>query len=98
MDPQNSSPNWSLCRDIESYVVIEPPIFVSSFVVASRFSVATFSLGLFLICVMTHFVDVTTYISFNSLVIVVTEMPCVVTSNLFAPSSHGLVLLEFIAI
>ena len=96
MDPQNYGPNWSLCRDIESYVVIEPPIFVASFVVASYFSVATFSLGLFLICVTTHFVDVATYISFSGLVIVATEMPCVVTSNLFAPSSHGLVLLEFI--
>ena len=58
VDPQNSGPIWSLCHDIESSVATEPPVFVASSVIASRFSVATFSLGLFLICVATYFVDV----------------------------------------
>ena len=57
MDPQNSSLNWSLCRDIEIYVATEPSVFVASSVLASRFYVATFSLGLFLICVVTYFVE-----------------------------------------
>ena len=60
MDFQNYGPNGSLCRDIESYVVREPPVFVASSIVASHFSVATFSLGLFLICVATYFIDVAT--------------------------------------
>ena len=60
VDPQNSGSNWSLCQDIESFVVTELPVFVASSVVASRFSVATFSLGLFLICDATYFVNVAT--------------------------------------
>ena len=60
VDPQNSGSNWYLCRDIESSVAIEPVVFVPSSVVASHFSVATFSLGLFLICVVTYFADVAT--------------------------------------
>ena len=60
VDLQNSGPNWSLCHNIESSVATEPPVFVASSVVASRFFVATFSLGLFLICVATYFVDVVT--------------------------------------
>ena len=60
MDPQNYGLNWSLCRNIESYVATKPPVFVASSVLASRFSVATFSLGLFLISVATYFVDVMT--------------------------------------
>ena len=60
VDPQNSGLNWSLFHDIESSVVTEPPVFVTSSVVASHFSIATFSLGLFLICVVTYFVDVVT--------------------------------------
>ena len=60
VDPQNSGPNWSLCRDIESSVMTEPPFFVAFSVVASYFSIATFSLGLFLICVATYFVDAAT--------------------------------------
>ena len=60
VDPQDSGPNWSLCRDIESSVGTEPPVFVASSVVASHFFVATFFLGLFLIFVVTYFVDVAT--------------------------------------
>ena len=37
VDPQNSSPNWSLCRDIERSVVIALLAFVAAFVVASCF-------------------------------------------------------------
>ena len=86
VDPQNFGPIWSLYHDIESFVATEPPVFVASSVVASRFSVATFSLGLFLICVATYFFDVATFIYFSILVIVATEIPCVATPNLFAPS------------
>ena len=60
VDPQNYGPNWSLCRKIESSVATEPPVFVASSVLASRFSVTTFSLGLFLISFATYFVDVMT--------------------------------------
>ena len=60
VNPQNLGPIWSLYRDIESFVATEPLVFVASSVVASPFSVATFSLGLFLICVATYFVDVAT--------------------------------------
>ena len=60
VDPQNSGPNWSLYCDIESFVRTEPPVFVASSVVACHFFVATCSLGLFLICVATYFVDVVT--------------------------------------
>ena len=60
MDPQNSGLNWSLCRDIESFVTIEFSVFVASSVVASHFSIVTCSLGLFLDCVVTYFDDVAT--------------------------------------
>ena len=58
MDPQIYGPNWSLCREIESSVEIELPIFVVASIVDSCFSVATYSLGLFLDCVATYFDDV----------------------------------------
>ena len=60
VDPENSGPNWSLCRDIESSITIELPVFVASSIAASCFSVATCSLGLFLDCVVTYFDDVAT--------------------------------------
>ena len=58
MDPQNSGPIGSLCRDIESSVAIELSFFVVASVVASCFSVVTCSLGLFLDCVATYVDDV----------------------------------------
>ena len=33
--PQNSCPNWFLCRDIERSAAIELPVFVAASVVAS---------------------------------------------------------------
>ena len=58
LDPQNSGPNWSLCRDIEGSVAIKFSVFVASSIVASCFSVAAYSLRLFLDCVVTYFDDV----------------------------------------
>ena len=60
MDPQNSGPNWSLCRDIKRYVTIEISVFVAASVVASCFFVAACSLGLLLDCVATYFDNVVT--------------------------------------
>ena len=37
VDPQNSGPNWSLCRDIESSIATELSVFVAASVVASCF-------------------------------------------------------------
>ena len=37
MDPQNSSPNWSLCHDIESFVATKLSVFVAASVMASCF-------------------------------------------------------------
>ena len=50
VDPQNSGPNWSLCRDIERFVATELSVFVTTSVVASCFSVVTFSLGSLGLC------------------------------------------------
>ena len=61
MDPQNSGPNWSLCRDIESSIATELLVFVASSIVASYFLVVTCSLGLFSDYVATYFDDVATY-------------------------------------
>ena len=60
VDPQNSGPNWSLCREVESSITTELSVFVVASVVASCFFVATSSLGLFLDCVATYFDDVAT--------------------------------------
>ena len=49
-----------IMTQIGLFVATEPPVFIASSVIASRFSIATFSLGLFLICVATYFVDVMT--------------------------------------
>ena len=35
--PQNSGPNWSLCRDIENSVMTEISVFVAASVIASCF-------------------------------------------------------------
>ena len=37
VDPQNYGPNWSLCRNIESFVVTELSVFVATSVVTSYF-------------------------------------------------------------
>ena len=58
LDPQNSGPNWSLCRDIEGYVAIKLSVFVAASIVGSCFSIKAYSLGLFLDCVVTYFDDV----------------------------------------
>ena len=60
VDPQNSSPNWSLYRNIKSIFVTEFSVFVAASVVASCFSVVTCSLGLLLDCVATYFDNVAT--------------------------------------
>ena len=49
-----------ILAQIGLFVATELPVFVASSVVASHFSVATFSWGLFLICAATYFVDVAT--------------------------------------
>ena len=37
VDPQNSGPNWSLCRDIESSVMTKLSVFVAASVIAYCF-------------------------------------------------------------
>ena len=60
MDPHNSCPNWSLCRDIKSSVVIEFSVFVVGLCHSMQSSVATCSLGLFLDSVTIDFDNVAT--------------------------------------
>ena len=60
MDPQNSGPNWSLYRNIESSVATELSVFVAGLCHSMQSSVATFSLGLFLDYVATDFDNVAT--------------------------------------
>ena len=55
MDPQNSSPNWLLCLDIESYVTTEFSVFVAGLCRSMKFYVSTCSLGFFLDYVATDF-------------------------------------------
>ena len=75
MDPQISGPNWSLCRDIESFVTIESLVFVVGFCRNLQFFFVTYSLSFFLDSIT---------IDFNNVAI---GMSCVATQNLFAPSS-----------
>ena len=60
VDPQNFGPNWSLCRDIESFVVTEFSVFVAGFCRSIQFFVATYSLGSFLDSIATYFDNVMT--------------------------------------
>ena len=60
VDPQISGPNWSLYRDIESYVVTEFLVFVVGFCRSMQFSIATGSLRFFLDSVTTNFDNVVT--------------------------------------
>ena len=86
MDPQNFGSNWSLCRDLESVVVIEFLVFVAAFYRCLLFPIVTYFLGFYLDSVVTYFDNVTTEFWCNSLVLVATEMSCVMTPNLFAAS------------
>ena len=60
VDPQNYGLNWSICRDIESSIVIEFSIFVAGLCRSMQFSVATCSLGFFLDSIATGFDNVST--------------------------------------
>ena len=97
MDSQNSGPNWSLYRHIESYVPIKFSIFVAGLYRSMQYSVATCHFSSFLDSVMTDFDNVVTEFWCSSIVLVATGMYCVATPNLFATSSHILLLLESVA-
>ena len=86
VDPQNSSLNWSLCRDIVSFVATEFSVFVVGLCRIMQSSVATCSLSSFLNPVMTDFDNVATEFWCHSLVLVVIGMYCVSRPNLFATS------------
>ena len=60
VDPQNSNPNWSLCRDIESFVATEFSVFVAGLFRSMQFSIAACSLAFFLDSIATDFDNVTT--------------------------------------
>ena len=60
VDPQNCGPNWSLCCDIESFVVTEFSIFVVGLYRSMQSSVATGSLSSFLDSFTTDFDNVAT--------------------------------------
>ena len=86
VDPQNYGPNWSLCRDIESYVMIEFSVFVAGLYRSMQSSVATCSLSSFLDSVAIDFDNVGTKFWCSSLVLFATGMYYVATLNLFATS------------
>ena len=60
VDAQNSGPNWSLFRDIESFVATEFLVCVAGLCCSMHFSVANCSLGFFLDFVATDFDNITT--------------------------------------
>ena len=97
VDPQNSSPNWSLCRDIESSIVIKFSFFIAGLYRSMQSYVATYSLSSFLDSVAIDFDNVMTEFWCSSLVLVATGMYCVATQNLFAISFHVFLLLESVA-
>ena len=92
VDPQNSGPNWSLCRDLESFDATDFSVFVVVLCRSMQSSIATCSLSSFLNSVATDFDNVAT--KFWCSVLVVTGMYCVATLNLFetsfsCPSAYG---------
>ena len=72
VDPQNSNPNWSFCRDIESSVAIEFLVFVAGLYCSMQSSIVTCSLSSFLDSVAIDFDNVATKFLCSNLVLVVT--------------------------
>ena len=60
VNPQISGLIWSLCRDIESFVMTESSIFVAGFCHSMQFSIATGTLSFVLYSVTTDFDNVAT--------------------------------------
>ena len=86
VDPQNSCPNWYLCRDIESSIETELLVLVAGLCRSMQSFVATCSLSSFLNSITTDFDNVVTKFWCSSFVLVATRMYCVATPNLFASS------------
>ena len=97
VDPQNSGSNWSLCRDIESFVETKLLVFVAVSVVASCFLL----LPVLWACswiVLRHTLIMSRH-RFYSAVLFLSRQECLVSRHptCLQPASHVLVLLESVA-
>ena len=97
VDSQNSSPNWSLCRDIKRFVVIALSVFVTVSVVAS----CILSRPILWACswIVSQHTLIMSRHNLYSAVLFLLRQECLVSRHqtCLHSASHVLVLLEFVA-
>ena len=94
VDPQNSGPNWSLCRDIQSSIATKFLVFVTGLCRSMQSFVTTCSLSSLLDSITTDFDNVAT--KFCVAILFLSQQECLVwrQQTCLKPASHVLLLLE----